>query len=264
MPMRLILIFFLIVMPLAGHSERQVTTERIALTYPAVKSIDENAIIFISDELLSRFFEGSEFDLRPVILPANFRILSAVREKKIDINLFPKNDSVTNLIPKGLITNHPHVFFTTPLSLFALQEQQLSGFSLDQLNRYHIGVPSGIPEVVINDYLSGASAAHYSSYYDKHQMVKALATRRVDIVLSEAIGIYQALDSLNFRNKVERIIDLDSTEATISIRSSLPPATQEKIWAYVDQRIKSFDQRRVIEEIFNQYDFNHDVIKIPD
>ncbi len=261
--MRFILILFLIVIPLVGYAEHQAVRERIVLTYPAVKSIDENAIIFISDELLSRFFEGSEFDLKPVILPANFRMISALREKKVDINLFPKNESIGKLIPKGLLTNHPHVFFTTPLSLFALQEQQLSGFSLDQLKSYHLGVPSGIPEVVINDYLSGASAAHYSSYYDKHQMVKALATRRVDIVLSEAIGIYQALDSLNFRNKVERIIDLDSTEATISIRSSIPPATQERIWKYVDKRIKNFDQRRVIEEILNQYDFNHDVIKIP-
>jgi hypothetical protein len=250
-------------MPVTGYAERSTEVARIELTYPAVKSIDENAIVFISDELLSRFFEGSEFDLKPVILPANFRILSAVREKKIDINLFPKNDSITNLIPKGLVTNHSHVFFSTPLSLFALREQQLSDFSLDQLSRYHLGIPSGIPEAVISAYLSGASAAHYSSYYDKHQMVKALATRRVDIVLSEAIGIYQALDSLNFRNKVERIIDLDSTEATISIRSSIPPATQERIWAYVDKRIKTFDQRRVIEDIFNQYDFNHDVIKIP-
>ncbi len=252
-----------IMMSAVGYAERPTEIERIELTYPAVKSIDENAIIFISDELLSRFFEGSEFDLTPVILPANFRIISALREKKIDINLFPKNDSIANLIPKGLVTNHSHVFFSTPLSLFALRDQQLSDFSLDQLNRYHLGIPSGIPEAVISDYLSGTSAAHYSSYYDKHQMVKALATRRVDIVLSEAIGIYQALESLNYRNKVERIIDLDSTEATISIRSSLPPATQERIWAYVDKRIKSFDQRRVIEEIFNQYDFNHDVIKIP-
>lgn len=261
--MRFILTFLFIVMPMSGVAERPTEIERIELAYPAVKSIDENAIIFISDELLIRFFDGSEFDLKPVFLPANFRIVSALGEKKIDINLFPKNDSIANFIPKGLLTNHSHVFFSTPLSLFALREQQLSDFSLDQLNRYHLGIPSGIPEAVISVYLSGASAADYSSYYDKHQMVKALATRRVDIVLSDAIGIYQALESLNYRNKVERIIDLASTEATISIRSSLPLATQEKIWIYVDQRLKSFDQRRVIEEIFNQYDFNHDVIKIP-
>ncbi len=261
--MRFIFMLTFIMMSVVGYAERPAEVTRIELTYPAVKSIDENAIIFISDELLSRFFEGSEFDLKPVVLPANFRIVSAVRENRIDINLFPKNDAIGKLIPKDLLTNHSHVFFTTPLSLFALREKQLSGLSLDQLGYYHLGIPSGIPEPVIKGYLRGASAGHYSSYYDKHQMVKALATRRVDIVLSEAIGIYQALESLNYRNKVERIIDLDSTEATISIRSSLPPATQEKIWTYVDKRIESFDQRRVIEEIFNQYDFNHDVINIP-
>ena len=87
--MRFILILFLIVIPLVGYAERQAVRERIVLTYPAVKSIDENAIIFISDEL---FYKSNN-----------------QRRDKITIYLFKINSSRMDSFAKQLF-NHKFYF----------------------------------------------------------------------------------------------------------------------------------------------------------
>ncbi|BFM13960.1 hypothetical protein R50073_01430 [Maricurvus nonylphenolicus] len=229
------------------------SAETITLRYPTVRSPDENAVAFYSGEYLRRLFESSQFELVPVLVPTNLRLLAELRENRFDLMLLPTHPAIQKEVGKGLFIYYPEIFFTSTIELFGLSERSWKNLSLDQLKDYHLGVPSGISEQMIAMYLDQAPLGRVSHYYKKQQMIKALMTRRVDLVLSERIGIDQAVISLGVAERVQSVATLKQLDAIIAFRATLEPQMLAALTQYLDNLLKDFDRHGVYRSILQEY-----------
>lgn len=230
-------------------------SETITLRYPTVKSADENAVVFYGSAYLQALFKDSRFELIPVHIPPNFRLVAELSEDKIDLLLIPVSPDMQGVFTEGLMDYYPEVFFTSSVNLFGLagNETNWEGFSMTQLPNYHVGIPTGIPDQIIQIYLNHNPLGQVSRFYNKHQMVKALVTRRVDLVLSERIGIDQAALRLGVTDRIEAVATLKHVEAKIVIRASIHQRIREALESYLAQRLQDFDRGATFQSILQEY-----------
>ncbi len=202
------------------------------------------------NKIFGMLFAGSEIQSTPRLVPPGTRSLADMVNGNIDIALIALNPRAMIDFPYELIDIHEPALTLLQRRYYALKSKHIPANANTQLSQYHLGMtklPKKVAEALLEQKLGSIF------FYQSHlKLVKALASRRIDIMISGQQIAQRAFNTLGIEDQVEDLGQAYSTELHLVIRASLPKEKKQALLRVLERRIPELHQQGAFEALFSE------------
>lgn len=231
------------------------------LVYPTPQTSSTNQVTLAAGLIITDIFQHSNFTLKQKVLPATYRRVTEMAEKRLDIIPVPANENTTPLISSQVLEIYPEPLFSLPVNYYSLRDSSFINKNIEQLHNYRLGVIN-MPRTIIDAFFD-YPLEKFETYNSYPALVKGLITRRIDLLLANSLDANHAFQLLNVDNRIVMLEQIFILNIHIGIRSSLPPHTKEAIYKLLDERLPEFKRKNQLKAIFTNNNLNYNAIIPP-